>query len=124
MSAKEELSGVARYVESQEQARIEAKNAEVTPTGVAKYLATVAESKPVATGVTKYLRNREEVQVSSVSRYVINKWLRDQDKEAPVILEETGVEKYIASIPTLMTSSVAKYVAKQEVLARQARQAS
>jgi len=120
MSAKEELSGVARYVESQEQACIDAKNAEVVPTGVAKYLTAIAESKPVATGVSKYLRNREEVQVSSVSRYVINKWLSDQNKEVPVILEETGVEKYIASIPTLMTSSVAKYVAKQEVLARQA----
>ncbi len=120
MSAKEELSGVARYVESQEQACVDAKNAEAVPTGVAKYLTVIAESKPVATGVSKYLRNREEVQVSSVSRYVVNKWLSDQNKEVPVILEETGVEKYIASIPTLLTSSVAKYVAKQEVIARQA----
>ncbi len=120
MSAKEELSGVARYVESREQACIEAKEAEVTPTGVAKYLNTIAESKPAVTGVSKYLRNRKEVQVSSVSRYVINKWLSDQNKEAPVVLEATGVEKYIANIPTLLTSSVAKYVARQEVLARKA----
>ncbi|NOQ14387.1 MAG: hypothetical protein GQ583_07935 [Methyloprofundus sp.] len=122
MSAEnEELSGVAKYVEKQEQAYKEAKEQEEAVTGVAKYISNIVENKPATTGVAKYLKNRAEVKVSSVDRYVINKALADKNKpaaEAP--LPPSGVAKYLANKPTLMTSSVAKYIAKQSVAARQA----
>jgi len=121
MSAEnEELSGVARYVESQEQACREAQEKEQAVTGVAKYLTNIIENKPVATGVSKYLKNRVDATVSSVDRYVINKALADKNKpEAVIPLPPSGVAKYLENKPTLLTSSVAKYLAKQAVAAKQ-----
>ena len=121
MSAEnEELSGVARYVESQEQAHREALEKEGAVTGVAKYINNIVENKPVATGVSKYLLNRVEATVSSVDRYVINKALADKNKpEAVIPLPTSGVSRYLENRPTLLTSSVAKYLAKQAVAAKQ-----
>ncbi len=121
MSAEnEKLSGVARYVESQEQAIIAAQEEELVETGVAKYLANIIETKPVTTGVAKYLKNRVDATVSSVDRYVIQKSLADKNKPEICIVEPSGVDKYLENRPTLLTSSVAKYIAKQGVAARQA----
>jgi len=115
-----ELSGVAKYVESQEQACIAAQLEEKKLTGVDKYITCIVESKPVATGVAKYLKNRTEVKVSSVDRYVINKSLADKNKPEPEVpVEPSSVAKYLESKPTMLTSSVAKYIAKQLVSARQ-----
>lgn len=115
----EELSGVARYVESQEQASIAAQNKIVPATGVAKYLANVIANKPAVTGVSKYLHNRSDVKVSSVDRYVINKSLADKNKPEVIIIPPSSVSKYLANRPTLLTSSVAKYIAKQRVASKQ-----
>ncbi len=116
-----ELSGVARYVESQEQACLAAQLKEKKLTGVEKYITSIVENKPVATGVAKYLKNRAEVKVSSVDRYVVNKSLADKNKPEPeIVIEPSSVAKYLESKPTMLTSSVAKYIAKQLVSARQA----
>lgn len=121
MSAEnEELSGVARYVDSQEQASKAAQEEELAVTGVAKYLSDIVGNKPAATGVSKYLKNRIEATVSSVDRYVINKSLADKNKPEVVISEPSSVDKYLDGRSTLLTSSVAKYIAKQGVAARQA----
>ncbi len=115
-----ELSGVARYVESQEQACLAAQLEEKKLTGVEKYISNIVASKPATTGVAKYLKNRAEVKVSSVDRYVINKSLADKNKPEPEIaLEPSSVAKYLENKPTMLTSSVAKYIAKQLVTARQ-----
>ena len=120
MSAEnEELSGVARYVESQEQALREAQDKEQAVTGVAKYLTNITENKPATTGVSKYLKNRVDATVSSVDRYVINKSLADKNKPEVVIVEPSSVSKYLENRSTMATSSVAKYIAKQSVAARQ-----
>jgi len=121
MSAEnEKLSGVARYVESQEQACREAQEKEQAITGVAKYITNIVENKPATTGVSRYLFNRVEATVSSVDRYVINKALADKNKpEAIIPLAPSGVAKYLENKPTLLTSSVAKYLAKQAVAANQ-----
>ncbi|MBT3812723.1 MAG: hypothetical protein HOE45_07190 [Gammaproteobacteria bacterium] len=120
MSAEnEELSGVARYVEHQEQVIRDAQEAKVALTGVAKYLSTVVENKPVLTGVARYLFNRADAQVSSVDRYVINKSLADKNKPEVVIIPPSSVTKYLESRPTILTSSVAKYIAKQAVAEKQ-----
>ena len=120
MSAEnEELSGVARYVESQEQALREAQEKELAVTGVAKYLTNITENKPATTGVSKYLKNRVDATVSSVDRYVINKSLADKNKPEVVIVEPSSVSKYLENRSTMVTSSVAKYIAKQSVAARQ-----
>ena len=121
MSAEnEELSGVARYVESQEQACREAQEKELAVTGVAKYITNIIENKPVTTGVSKYLKNRIDATVSSVDRYVINKSLADKNKPEVVVVEPSSVSKYLEIRPTMFNSSVAKYIAKQGVAARQA----
>ena len=121
MSAEnEELSGVARYVESQEQALRDAQEAEVVPTGVAKYLSNIVENKPTITGVARYLYNRADAQVSSVDRYVIKKSLADKNKPEVVIIPPSSVTRYLESRPTILTSSVAKYIAKQAVAEKQA----
>ncbi|WP_428356645.1 hypothetical protein [Methyloprofundus sp.] len=117
---QERLSGVARYVESQEKAIKEAQEAEPILTGVTKYLTNIVENKAVLTGVAKYLSNRADAKVSSVDRYVINKSLVDKNKPEVVILPPSSVTKYLESRPTLLTSSVAKYIAKQSVASRQA----
>ncbi|GAW85388.1 hypothetical protein bplSymb_SCF00608P008 [Bathymodiolus platifrons methanotrophic gill symbiont] len=120
MSAEnEELSGVARYVESQEQACLAAQEEELAVTGVAKYLSNIVANKPATTGVAKYLKNRVEATVSSVDRYVINKSLADKNKPEVVVVEPSSVTKYLENKPTRLTSSVAKYIAKQGVAARQ-----
>ncbi len=116
----EKLSGVARYVESQENARKAAQEKEMPKTGVAKYIANVIANKPVQTGVARYLFNRVEKNVSSVDRYVINKALADKSKPKVVVLEPSSVTKYLQNKPTMLTSSVAKYIAKQAVAAKQA----
>ncbi|NOQ64894.1 MAG: hypothetical protein GQ582_10315 [Methyloprofundus sp.] len=121
MSAEnEELSGVAKYVESQEQAAKAALEAAGPVTGVAKYITNIVENKPATTGVAKYLQNRADAVVSSVDRYVINKKLADKNKPEVVIIPESGVSKYLKGRPTLSTSSVAKYLAKQAVASKQA----
>jgi len=112
-----ELSGVARYVESQEKAYSDAQKEVPVVTGVAKYIKDIVENKPVATGVSKYLLNRIETKVSSVDRYVVNKALADKNKPEVVTLPPSGVTKYLESRPTLLTSRVAKYIARQAVLA-------
>ena len=120
MSAEnEKLSGVAKYVESQEQALREAQAKEQAVTGVAKYLKNIVDNKPATTGVSKYLKNRVEATVSSVDRYVINKALADKNKPEVVVVEPSSVSKYLDNKPTMLTSSVAKYLAKQSVAARQ-----
>jgi len=121
MSAEnEELSGVARYVESQEQAHREALEKEQAVTGVAKYLNNIIANKPATTGVSRYLFNRVDATVSSVDRYVINKALADKNKpEAIIPLPESSVTKYLENKSTLLTSSVARYLAKQAVAAKQ-----
>ena len=120
MSAEnEELSGVARYVESQEQALRDSQEAEVAPTGVAKYLSKIVENKPALTGVARYLFNRADAQVSSVDRYVIKKSLADKNKPEVVIIPPSSVTRYLESRPTILTSSVAKYIAKQAVAEKQ-----
>lgn len=120
MSAEnEKLSGVAKYVESQEQAIREAQEKEQAATGVAKYLKNIADNKPATTGVSKYLKNRVEATVSSVDRYVINKALADKNKPEVVVVEPSSVSKYLDNKPTMLTSSVAKYLARQSVAARQ-----
>jgi len=112
-----ELSGVARYVESQEKAYNDAQKEAPVVTGVAKYIKDIVDNKPVATGVAKYLLNRVETKVSSVDRYVVNKALADKNKPEVVILPPSSVTKYLESRPTLLTSRVAKYIARQAVLA-------
>jgi len=112
-----ELSGVAKYLESQEKAYSDAQKEAPVVTGVAKYIKDIVDNKPVATGVSKYLLNRVETKVSSVDRYVINKALADKSKPEVVILPPSGVTKYLESRPTLLTSRVAKYIARQAVLA-------
>ncbi|SMG64441.1 conserved hypothetical protein [methanotrophic bacterial endosymbiont of Bathymodiolus sp.] len=120
MSAEnEELSGVARYVENQEQAIREAQEVAGARTGVAKYLSNIVENKPVLTGVARYLFNRADAPVSSVDRYVINKSLADKNKPEIVVIPSSSVTKYLESRPTILTSSVAKYVAKQAVAEKQ-----
>jgi len=116
----EELSGVARYVENQEQALRDAQEEQGAITGVAKYITNIIENKPATTGVSKYLMNRVDATVSSVDRYVINKSLADKNKQEVVVVEPSSVSKYLENRPTLVTSSVAKYIAKQLVSARQA----
>ena len=120
MSAEDkDLSGVAKYVESQNQINA-AQQEEQKLSGVAKYLADVISSKPATTGVSKYLSNRVDAKVSSVDRYVISKSLADKSKPKVVILPESSVTKYLASKPTMLTSRVAKYLAKKSVSDKQA----
>jgi len=120
MSAEdEELSGVAKYVESQNQINA-AQQEEQKLTGVAKYLAEVTSSKPATTGVSKYLSNRVDAKVSSVDRYVISKSLADKNKPKVVILPDSSVTKYLENKPTMLTSRVAKYLAKKVVSDKQA----
>ncbi|RLA26118.1 MAG: hypothetical protein DRQ62_00515 [Gammaproteobacteria bacterium] len=121
MSAEnEKLSGVARYVENQEQACVAAQAEEQAVTGVAKYITNIIENKPVTTGVAKYLKNRVDATISSVDRYVIQKSLADKNKPEVIVVEPSSVAKYLENRPTMLTSSVAKYIAKQGVAARQA----
>jgi len=115
IAENEKLSGVARYVESQEKAIRDAQEEAGTLTGVAKYLSNLNENKPVITGVSRYLFNRVDAQVSSVDRYVINKSLADKNKPVKAIIPPSSVTRYLESRPTLLTSSVAKYIAKQIV---------
>ncbi|GFO73130.1 hypothetical protein BJAS_P3748 [Bathymodiolus japonicus methanotrophic gill symbiont] len=120
MSAEDkELSGVARYVESQEQAIRDAQEAAPVLTGVAKYLTNIVENKPALTGVARYLFNRADAQVSSVDRYVIKKAQADKNKPEVVIIPPSSVTKYIENKPTMLTSSVAKYIAKRVVAQKQ-----
>ena len=121
MSAEnEELSGVARYVENQEQACKAAQEEEQAITGVARYITNIIENKPVTTGVSKYLKNRVDATISSVDRYVIQKSLAEKSKPEVIVMEPSSVAKYLENRPTMLTSSVAKYIAKQGVSARQA----
>lgn len=114
-----ELSGVAKYVESQKEAS-DAALLEAQPlTGVTKYLADIISSKPATTGVAKYLLNRIETKVSSVDRYVTNKSLADKNKPKVVILPDSSVSKYLDSIATMKTSRVAKYLAKKVISDKQ-----
>ncbi|MDC9728621.1 MAG: hypothetical protein PSN04_04730 [Methyloprofundus sp.] len=114
-----ELSGVAKYVESQKELS-DAAALDVQPlTGVAKYLAAIISNKPVATGVAKYLLNRTEAKVSSVDRYVTNKALADKNKPKVVIIPDSSVTKYLDGISTMQTSRVAKYLAKKVVSDKQ-----
>ena len=120
MSAEDkELSGVAKYVESQEQAIRDAQEAKPVLTGVAKYLTNIIENKPAVTGVARYLFNRADAQVSSVDRYVIKKYQADKNKPEVVIIPPSSVTRYIENKPTMLTSSVAKYIAKQAVAQKQ-----
>lgn len=113
-----ELSGVAKYVESQKEA-VEAELKAQPITGVAKYLTDIISNKPVATGVSKYLLNRIEAQVSSVDRYVVSKNLADKNKPKVVIIPDSSVTKYLDGISSMQTSRVAKYLAKKVISDKQ-----
>jgi hypothetical protein len=114
-----ELSGVAKYVESQKEANAAAELNVQAPTGVAKYLADIISNRSVATGVSKYLLNRTEATVSSVDRYVISKSLADKNKPVVVIIPDSSVTKYLEDISTMQTSRVAKYLAKKVISDKQ-----
>jgi len=114
-----ELSGVAKYVESQKEASDAAGLEAQSLTGVAKYLADIISNKPATTGVSKYLSNRVDATVSSVDRYVISKNLADKNKPKVVIIPDSSVTKYLDGISSMQTSRVAKYLAKKVISDKQ-----
>jgi len=114
--AQLEKSGVAKYVARRAIEAKKAKENQPSVTGVAKYLENNVDTRPVQSGVSKYLSGRKTKQVSSVSKYVLRQSLIA--KEKPVVAKQTGVAKYLESKPATTTSGVAKYLAQQVIAAK------
>ncbi|MGR8998083.1 MAG: hypothetical protein ACU88J_03435 [Gammaproteobacteria bacterium] len=133
------VSGVAKYIQMQEQfptsgvtkyvlrqALAEKQKqpvpGEIEATGVEKYLKN-KKAAPGLTGVAKYLKYQESLpQPSKVAKYLAKQAIlaatQTKGVKAETRFEVTGVAKYLqhqASLP--QPSRVAKYVAKQAALA-------
>lgn len=78
------------------------------PTGVSRYLS----SRPVATGVDKYLKNHRQHEVTGVDKYVARRILADPDRPSATSVTKYLQEKREKTKPS-STSGVAKYVSKQ-----------
>jgi hypothetical protein len=108
--AAEAQTGVERYLENQ-------------PAGlssVEKYLKAQEVNQP--SGVAKYLarqaiaaRNKPVVVLSGVDKY-----LKNNEGSAPVVMKRTGVEKYLSMQENVPVSRVAKYVLQKTIDERNA----
>lgn len=109
-----DLTGVAKYVQSQKPAP--------SSTGVAKYLKSKRQNVP--SGVAKYLsrqaitsKQKLEIESTEVTTGVAAYLKNNEDR--PKIIR-SGVAKYLASNNRASASSVSKYLARKLVEARNA----
>ncbi len=108
-------------------------------TGVAKYL-QAQKPAPAATGVAKYLKNKEQHVPSGVAKYLarksvaeklqapsdadsgtvtgVDKYLQSQEDRPRAV--RSGVEKYLANRKSTALSGVSKYLANKKVAAKNA----
>lgn len=98
-------TGVSRYLDNQPAglSRVEKylKAQEINlPSGVAKYLARQAIAE----------RNKPVVVLSGVEKY-----LKNNEGSAPIVVKRTGVEKYLASQDQTPMSRVAKYALQKAI---------
>jgi hypothetical protein len=110
VSATDGQTGVSRYLDNQPTglSRVEKylKAQEVNqPSGVAKYLARQAIAE----------RNKPVVVLSGVEKY-----LKNNVGNAPIVVKRTGVEKYLSTQESVPVSRVAKYMLQKSIEERNA----